>query len=319
MLNLVGNAIKFTEAGEVVVDVRERRAHGRARPCCASPCRTRASASRPRSSAQIFEAFVQADASTTRQFGGTGLGLTISAQLVELMGGRIWLESETGQGSRFRSSLRFARAPLPAPEAPPPDALRGVRVLSSDDNADEAEPSLEGCSANGTPARPAASARNRAGDAARAALAAGRPWAVAARRRADAGGRRLRSGAHDSARRGARRDEGDHADVGRPAAAAPAAPGDLAIAAQLSKPLKQSDLRDALVGVAATLPGGHPAGRGRGRRGFAAGSTSSSWRTTPRTRRSCAHVLKRRGYRVTTVSTGREAVQQASSARSSRS
>ena len=98
LINLVGNAIKFTDAGEVVVDVAVAEQHARRRVRCSSPCATPASAFPPTSSWEIFGAFVQADASTTRRYGGTGLGLTISSQLVELMGGRIWLESEAGHG-----------------------------------------------------------------------------------------------------------------------------------------------------------------------------------------------------------------------------
>jgi CheY-like chemotaxis protein len=92
---------------------------------------------------QIFGAFVQADASTTRRFGGTGLGLTISANLVEMMGGRIWLTSAPGQGSRFRFVVRFGivggvpdplrHAPVPGASAPAP-AIRPLRVLLADDN-----------------------------------------------------------------------------------------------------------------------------------------------------------------------------------------
>jgi CheY-like chemotaxis protein len=90
----------------------------------------------PDKQAKIFEAFTQADGSTTRQFGGTGLGLSISAQLVKMMGGKIWVESEAGRGSTFNFTAKFTTAPAAAPKAPPRHVyLRNVAVLVVDDNS----------------------------------------------------------------------------------------------------------------------------------------------------------------------------------------
>ena len=113
MLNLVGNAIKFTERGEVVVrvEVAGDPAPDGGGPSCASRSATPASASRPTSRRRIFQAFEQEDTSTTRKYGGTGLGLTIAARLVALMGGEITVESEPGLGSTFAFTARFGRQP----------------------------------------------------------------------------------------------------------------------------------------------------------------------------------------------------------------
>ena len=132
--NLLHNAIKFTRHGEVVV-----RAH--AEPDGAQ-MRVRISVEdtgvgiSPEAQQKIFEHFSQADGSTTREFGGTGLGLAISRRLVELMGGRISVDSEVGKGSRFHIALSLPRAQAPAPLASGPAGTRleGVRVLVVDDN-----------------------------------------------------------------------------------------------------------------------------------------------------------------------------------------
>src|ERR1700736_47708 len=85
----------------------------------------------------IFEAFTQADSSTTRNFGGTGLGLAISTQLVHMMGGRLWVESELGRGSTFQFTAPFRRQGPSVAKRPPlmPAELADVRVLVVDDNA----------------------------------------------------------------------------------------------------------------------------------------------------------------------------------------
>ena len=104
ILNLVGNAIKFTHEGEVIVDVAVERMTAAEVTLRFRVTDTGIGIAQDKQW-DIFGAFVQADASTTRRYGGTGLGLTISAQLVEMMGGRLWIESELGKGSRFELVL----------------------------------------------------------------------------------------------------------------------------------------------------------------------------------------------------------------------
>ncbi len=143
IVNLVGNAIKFTDRGEVVVTVEVDAPESRVRSASeGSDVQLHFSVRDtgigiPADKAQaIFEPFVQADGSTTRKYGGTGLGLTISSHLVELMGGRLWVESTVGQGSTFHFTARLecGAADAALPEAPP-SVLRGLPVLVVDDNA----------------------------------------------------------------------------------------------------------------------------------------------------------------------------------------
>jgi two-component system, sensor histidine kinase and response regulator len=136
LVNLLGNAIKFTRQGEIVLRVTTEAATPQGVVLAFSVSDTGIGIPRDRQQS-VFEAFTQADSSTTRIYGGTGLGLTISSQLVHLMGGRIWLESDPGRGSTFHFTARFALAAAPAAPAPVLDAidLRGVSVLIVDDNA----------------------------------------------------------------------------------------------------------------------------------------------------------------------------------------
>jgi two-component system sensor histidine kinase/response regulator len=136
VLNLVGNAIKFTERGEVAVRVDTEAVTAETVTLNVSVQDTGIGIPDDKSRL-IFDAFAQADASTTRRFGGTGLGLAISRRLVERMSGRIWLESEVGRGSTFHFTVELQRAEQPVPKriAAPPRALRGLPVLAADDNA----------------------------------------------------------------------------------------------------------------------------------------------------------------------------------------
>jgi len=134
ILNLTGNAIKFTEAGEVVLRVRvDARADQLTRlHFCIEDTGI---GIRPEEQLKVFEPFSQADSSMTRRHGGTGLGLTISKQLVELMGGRVWIESEFGMGSKFHFTAEFGIAESPGKVSQTPACdLRGVTVLIVDDN-----------------------------------------------------------------------------------------------------------------------------------------------------------------------------------------
>ncbi|HET6326179.1 MAG TPA: response regulator, partial [Planctomycetaceae bacterium] len=135
IVNLVGNAIKFTEAGEVVVRARLRDQSADGFQLQFEVVDTGIGIP-PEKQQLIFDPFSQADGSTTRRFGGTGLGLTISSRLVALMGGQIGLESQAGSGSTFHFDAHFGRAQSPTAEKPSSSPkLQGLRVLVVDDNA----------------------------------------------------------------------------------------------------------------------------------------------------------------------------------------
>lgn len=110
LTNLAGNAIKFTERGGVSIQVERASEEDEKAELHFSVTDTGIGIP-PDKQQHIFHAFAQADSSLTRRFGGTGLGLTVSAQLVEMMGGRIWLESEEGKGSKFHFTVRLGVAP----------------------------------------------------------------------------------------------------------------------------------------------------------------------------------------------------------------
>jgi PAS domain S-box-containing protein len=135
VVNLLSNALKFTERGEILLRVEtealtpdDALIHFAVRDTGIGI---------PRDKQQvIFEAFAQADGSTTRRFGGTGLGLTISARLVAMMHGHIWVESEPGKGSTFHFTAHLGLAKAGAqPKRSAPVTLRGVLILIVDDNA----------------------------------------------------------------------------------------------------------------------------------------------------------------------------------------
>ncbi len=138
LLNLIGNAIKFTEAGEVVLRVEATSDAPHEEEAIVRFAVTDTGIGIPHEKqATIFRAFEQEDSSTTRRYGGTGLGLTIAARLANLMGGTITLESEPDRGSTFAFTARFGRQPHPPEPAADrlPGLLSNMSVLIVDDNA----------------------------------------------------------------------------------------------------------------------------------------------------------------------------------------
>ncbi|MCU1382584.1 MAG: Histidine kinase [Acidobacteria bacterium] len=132
LTNLVGNALKFTDRGHVLVSVRQA-SHARGSTQLQVSVTDTGIGIPAEKYETIFEPFSQADGSTTRRFGGTGLGLTISATLVRLMGGRIWVESEPGAGSTFHFTVALDVTDEPS-EPGSPVLMRNLRVLIVDDN-----------------------------------------------------------------------------------------------------------------------------------------------------------------------------------------
>jgi signal transduction histidine kinase/DNA-binding response OmpR family regulator len=135
LLNLLGNAVKFTSRGEVGVAIGARET-GNGRFEIEVGVRDTGIGLSEDQIPRLFQAFSQADVSTTRRFGGTGLGLAISMKIVERMGGRIWVESRKGEGSTFRFTFAAERAETPEIRPMPIAApnLQGRRVLVLDDN-----------------------------------------------------------------------------------------------------------------------------------------------------------------------------------------
>src|SRR5262245_39236536 len=311
VLNLVSNAVKFTDAGEVGVEVvvAERTADEVVLQCTV---RDTGIGIPENKRSEIFGAFMQADASTTRRYGGTGLGLTISAQLVEMMGGRLWLESELGKGSRFHFSARFDIHKGAAETVPTPSfELRSLRALVVDDNATNRMILTEILESWQMTAA-AANSASTALEMLRHAAECGQPFQIVLTDAAmpDVDGFTL-----------AERIALDHRS-GRPkvilltSAGSPALRGRRAklFAAALAKPVKQSDLLDAIVTVFTT-----PAASRRPRakeprrpaRNVKTGLRVLVAEDNPTNQKLMSALLDQKGHRVTVVGNGRLAVARA--------
>jgi two-component system sensor histidine kinase/response regulator len=136
ILNLVGNAIKFTYEGQVAVKVEVELPEGEYTILHFTVSDTGIGIPREKLKS-VFDSFTQADASTTREFGGTGLGLTITSRLAAMMGGKVWVESEPGKGSEFHFTARVGAADAPVQPVPSNlhyDLMLNTRTLVVDDN-----------------------------------------------------------------------------------------------------------------------------------------------------------------------------------------
>ncbi len=253
VVNLVGNAIKFTEHGEVVVQVNVEE-HGEPDILLHFSVTDTGIGIPAEKQQHVFEAFAQADSSTTRKYGGTGLGLAISAQLCELMNGVMWVESEEGRGSTFHFTAHFGRPGKPAKKTgdSEPVKLRDLPVLVVDDNSTNRKILEEMvanwrmkpvAAANGPAAMEALQRAHKNGTPFRLVLLDGHMpgmdgFEVAARVKQDPQLHAAEVILLTSAGRGE--------DVARAKA--------VGVAAALSKPVKQSELWDAIV-TALNVPG----------------------------------------------------------------
>jgi signal transduction histidine kinase/DNA-binding response OmpR family regulator/HPt (histidine-containing phosphotransfer) domain-containing protein len=271
LINLVGNAVKFTARGEVSVHVRSV-VEDRTSLLVGFQVRDTGVGISPQAGARIFDAFAQADGSTTRKYGGTGLGLAISKQLAGLMGGDIDFESTPGRGSIFRFTARFAKAVAPAAHLETSRArLAGLRVLVVDDHPESRTALHSQCERLGTEAA-TASGGPAAIEALQKAARAGRPYDVALvdREMPELGGR--------EAARAIRRDPATRSTrivlvtaLGAGAEWAEENQGDFW--AVLSKPVREARLAECLGSLVEAAPSspragsgdpvGHPRFRGR--------------------------------------------------------
>jgi len=312
--NLIGNAIKFTDSGYVLVEVDSVPAPGDRVTLHVAVTDTGIGIPAEKH-ATIFEAFSQADGSTTRRFGGTGLGLSISSKLARLMGGRIWLESRPQGGSTFHVTIEVGRADHVA-EQPPPE-LPAASVLIVDDNAINRRIFQELLTR--WHMQPTAVESGRAAlEALGQAAAAGRPYALVL---LDANMPGVDG--FDVAREMARRPDlasvaimmltssGEYGDTARCR--------ELGVEACLVKPISQADLAAAIVRTLSQRAAAHGAANARTvGKSVAPARPADAPAVTPRrvllaednlvNQRLAVRLLNKRGHHVTVVTNGREAI-----------
>ena len=262
LTNLGSNAVKFTDTGEVVISARVERETPEGVVLRVDVVDTGVGIS-PAARATLFDAFTQADPSTTRRHGGTGLGLAISRQLVEALGGEIEVSSEVGRGSTFSFTAAFERARGAATRTPPlPRGLTGRRVLVVDDNETNRFILTEQLTSWQMQVAAAPSAE-QALAALRDAAGEGRPFEVVL----------LDLVMPDPDGLTLARQIGADPELGSPTmlllssdqGVRPQAARDAGVHVSLDKPVRHSELHDALVGVATSDSAGEPAPARRSR------------------------------------------------------
>jgi PAS domain S-box-containing protein len=311
VVNLVGNAIKFTDRGEVVLRANlESQAKD---DVLLHFSVTDTGIGIPVEKQQrIFEAFAQADTSTTRKYGGTGLGLAISAQLCELMGGVMWVESEVGRGSTFHFTAHFGRPQAPVEEKiadAAPVKLLDLPVLVVDDNATSRQ-ILEEMIANWRMKPVTAKDGRSAIEALRRAHKDGHPFRLVlldAHMPAMDGFEVASHVKHDPHLHGTTvillTSAGHTEDMARAKS--------LGAAASVAKPVKQSDLWDAIITAL------HVAGRQKARPSVAQRRSRTAQHPlrillaedNPVNQEVAVHLIERRGHSVIVAENGREAVE----------
>ncbi|MEN6370454.1 MAG: response regulator [Armatimonadota bacterium] len=308
LVNLVGNAIKFTEYGEVVVRVETESQSDEETVLHLSVRDTGIGISRNKLKS-IFGAFEQADSSTTRKYGGTGLGLAISSRLVQLMGGRIWVESAVGKGSTFHFNVRLGiQKSRTAVMLKPAVALEGLSVLVVDDNETNRR-ILQEMLANWQMRPVVADSGSKALEIMNAASDGGRPFALvlldAQMPEMDgfAVAEEIKNNPKFTETTIMMLTSSDRCGDSRRCR-------EIGIAAHLIKPIRQSDLMDRIVSVigSSDIPESRTEEAKTGMEGYKHGRTILLVEDNPVNRKLALRILEKAGHSVTTAENGEEAL-----------